>query len=52
MEIEKVAAEHPELIFKEWIDPAAGFAGFQASKLAFKLGLARRDLQAGGQVPG
>ncbi len=40
MEIEKVAAEHPELIFKEWIDPAAGFAGFQARNLAFKLGLA------------
>jgi succinyl-CoA synthetase beta subunit len=39
MEIEKVAAEHPELIFKEWINPAAGLAGFQARKLAFKLGL-------------
>jgi succinyl-CoA synthetase beta subunit len=39
MEIEKVAAEHPELIFKEWIDAAAGLAGFQARKLAFKLGL-------------
>ncbi|HCS48061.1 MAG TPA: ADP-forming succinate--CoA ligase subunit beta [Candidatus Aminicenantes bacterium] len=39
MEIEKVAAEHPELIFKEWIDPAVGLAGFQARKLAFKLGL-------------
>jgi len=39
MEIEKVAAEHPELIFKEWIDPAAGLAGFQARKLAFKLEL-------------
>jgi len=39
MEIEKVASEHPELIFKEWIDPAAGLAGFQARKLAFKLGL-------------
>jgi len=39
MEIEKVAAEHPELIFKEWIDPAAGLAGFQARKLAFGLGL-------------
>jgi succinyl-CoA synthetase beta subunit len=39
MEIEKVAAEHPELIFKEWIDPAAGLAGFQARKLAFQLGL-------------
>jgi succinyl-CoA synthetase beta subunit len=30
VEIEKVAAEHPELIFKEWVDPAVGLAGFQA----------------------
>ena len=40
VEIEKVAAEHPELIFKEWIDPGTGFLAFQARKLAFKLGLA------------
>ncbi len=39
MEIEKVAAEHPELIFKEWVNPGVGLAGFQARKLAFKLGL-------------
>jgi succinyl-CoA synthetase beta subunit len=39
VEIEKVAAEHPELIFKEWVDPSAGFLGFQARKLAFRLGL-------------
>jgi succinyl-CoA synthetase beta subunit len=39
VEIEKVAAEKPELIFKEYIDPATGFAGFQARKLAFSLGL-------------
>jgi succinyl-CoA synthetase beta subunit len=39
VEIEKVAAEHPEFIFKEWVDPATGLAGFQAKKLAFKLGL-------------
>lgn len=39
VEIEKVAAETPELIFKEYINPAAGFQGFQARKLAFKLGL-------------
>jgi succinyl-CoA synthetase beta subunit len=39
VEIEKVASEHPELIFKEWINPATGFLGFQARKLAFKLGL-------------
>jgi len=39
VEIEKVAAEKPEMIFKEYINPASGFAGFQARKLAFQLGL-------------
>jgi succinyl-CoA synthetase beta subunit len=39
VEIEKMAAEHPELIFKEWVNPATGFLGFQARKLAFMLGL-------------
>ena len=39
VEIEKVAAETPELIFKEYIDPSTGFLGFQARKLAFQLGL-------------
>jgi succinyl-CoA synthetase beta subunit len=39
VEIEKVAAETPELIFKEYINPATGFLPFQARKLAFKLGL-------------
>ncbi|MBM3284444.1 MAG: ADP-forming succinate--CoA ligase subunit beta [Candidatus Aminicenantes bacterium] len=40
VEIEKVAAERPELIFKEWANPVTGLARFQARKLAFKLGLA------------
>jgi succinyl-CoA synthetase beta subunit len=39
VEIEKVAAETPELIFKEYIYPATGFGFYQARKLAFKLGL-------------
>jgi succinyl-CoA synthetase beta subunit len=39
MEIEKVAAETPERIFKEFIDPAVGLQNFQAQKLAFALGL-------------
>jgi succinyl-CoA synthetase beta subunit len=39
MEIEKVAAETPELIFKEYITPGLGFQPFQARKLAFQLGL-------------
>jgi succinyl-CoA synthetase beta subunit len=39
VEIEKVAAESPERIFKESIDPAVGLLGFQARALAFQLGL-------------
>jgi len=39
MEIEEVAQKTPELIYKEYIDPAVGFAPYQARKLAFKLGL-------------
>ncbi len=39
VEIEKVAAETPELIFKEYIDPATGLIGFQTVKLGFHLGL-------------
>jgi succinyl-CoA synthetase beta subunit len=39
VEIEKVAAETPELIFKEWIDPTIGFRDYQARKLAFALKL-------------
>ncbi len=38
VEIEKVAEETPELILKEWIDPAIGLQGFQARRLAFGLG--------------
>jgi succinyl-CoA synthetase beta subunit len=39
MEIEEVAASHPEKILREAIDPAVGFQAFQARKLAFGLGL-------------
>jgi succinyl-CoA synthetase beta subunit len=39
VEIEVVAAERPEKILKEFIDPSAGFQAFQARKLAFGLGL-------------
>jgi len=39
VEIEKVAAETPDLIFKEYVHPGAGFGAFQARKLAFRLGL-------------
>jgi succinyl-CoA synthetase beta subunit len=39
MEIEQVAAENPEAILKEYVDPAVGLQAFQARKLAFGLGL-------------
>lgn len=39
VEIEQVAAETPEKILKEWIDPGVGLQAFQARKLAFGLGL-------------
>ncbi len=39
VEIEVVAAQHPEKILKEAIDLAVGFQPFQARKLAFGLGL-------------
>ena len=47
VEIEEVAAKHPEKILKEAVDPAVGFQAFQGRKLAFGLGLHRR---LGGQV--
>ena len=39
VEIEVVAAERPEKILKEFVDPAVGFQAFQGRKLAFGLGL-------------
>ena len=39
MEIEEVAARTPSLIFKEAVDPAAGFSAYQARNLAFGIGL-------------
>jgi succinyl-CoA synthetase beta subunit len=39
MDIEEVAAKHPEKIFKEYIDPAVGIMPFQARKVAASLGL-------------
>ena len=39
MDIEKVAAETPHLIFKEYIDPCVGLQPFALRKLAFRLGL-------------
>ena len=39
VEIEKVAAETPEKIIKEWVNPENGFTEKQGEKLAVKLGL-------------
>lgn len=39
MNIEDVAHETPEKIFKEWIHPGGGLAPFQARKIAYNLGL-------------
>ncbi len=39
MDIEQVAVETPELIFKEEIDPQVGLEQFQCRKIAFNLGL-------------
>ncbi len=39
VEIEEVAAKHPEKIFKESVDPAVGFQPYQGNKLAAALGL-------------
>jgi len=39
MNIEEVAEETPELIYKEEINPATGLLPFQAGRIAFNLGL-------------
>jgi succinyl-CoA synthetase beta subunit len=38
VEIEKVAAETPEKIIKEWMDPMIGFKPFHANKIGYGLG--------------
>jgi succinyl-CoA synthetase beta subunit len=46
MEIEEVAAEHPDKILKVAIDPATGMEGFHARKLAFGLGLEGKQVHS------
>jgi len=49
MDIEKVAEETPELVFKEYVDAALGLQDFQCRKIAFNLGLsgkAFKEMQA------
>src|SRR3954453_1657272 len=46
MDIEEVAAKHPEKILKEAIDPAAGWQDWQSRRLAKRLGLAGKTADA------
>lgn len=39
MDIEEVAHNTPEKIFKEWVHPGGGLQGYQARKIAFNFGL-------------
>ncbi len=47
MEIEEVAAVHPEKVLREWADPMLGLQPFQARNLAFGLGLTGEQVKAG-----
>src|SRR6266545_1423439 len=47
MEIEEVAATHPDKIIRQWTDPALGLQPFQARNLAFGLGLQGDQFKAG-----
>jgi len=46
MEIEQVAAERPEAILKQYIDPGMELEPFQARKIAFALGLKGAQLNS------
>jgi len=46
VDIETVAEETPEKILKEHVDPAIGFQGYQARRLAFGLGLSGKGFKS------
>lgn len=46
VEIEKVAAETPELIFREHFDPSGGLASYQVRKLSSQLGLSGTSVRS------
>ncbi len=50
MDIEEVAEQHPEKIFTETVDPLFGLQGFQARRLASKLGLTGKALKQGAEL--
>ncbi|HZM04996.1 MAG TPA: ADP-forming succinate--CoA ligase subunit beta [Candidatus Saccharimonadales bacterium] len=50
MDIEQIAADHPEKIIKEAVDPAVGLLPFQGRKLAVALGLTGGLIAAGAKM--
>jgi len=46
VEIEKVAAETPDRILKEYINPALGLTAFQARRISFGLGLEGKTVRS------
>jgi len=46
MDIEQVAADTPDAIIKEYVDPGLGLAAFQARKIAASLGLKPSQINA------
>ncbi len=50
VEIEKVAEDTPERIFKEYIHPGVGLGGYQTRKLAFALGLEGAQVAQAGKL--
>lgn len=49
MNIEDVAHNTPERIFKEWVDPLTGVTDFQCRNIAFHLGLSGKSMKEMGQ---
>jgi succinyl-CoA synthetase beta subunit len=45
-EIEEVAEHNPDAIVKEWADPVSGLGGWQARRLAFKLGFSGKSVNS------
>ncbi len=45
VDIEEVAAKHPEKLIKVSVDPAAGISGFHARDLAFGIGLKGEEIK-------
>ncbi|HLB25080.1 MAG TPA: ADP-forming succinate--CoA ligase subunit beta, partial [Nitrospirota bacterium] len=46
VDIEEVSREHPELVFREYIEPVFGLQPFQARKLAYAVGVEQEMVRA------